>query len=83
MPTVEVTGGCFCCHYDDLEARLEELERTAMPHAIFVETDVDGNGLVAAYAAELPGCAVFASTDTEATAAMPSRVGTGHSKNKS
>ena len=45
-----------------------------MPHAIFVETDVDGNGLVGAYAAELPGCAVFAATDDEATAQMPRRV---------
>ena len=45
-----------------------------MPHAIFVETDVDGNGLVAAYAAELPGCAVFAATDDEAVGAMPMRV---------
>jgi Ni2+-binding GTPase involved in maturation of urease and hydrogenase len=38
VPAVEVTGGCFCCHYDDLEARLDELERTAMPHAIFAES---------------------------------------------
>ena len=45
-----------------------------MPHAIFIETDVDGNGLVGAYAAELPGCAVFAATDDEAAAAMPRRV---------
>src|SRR5918994_3897533 len=45
-----------------------------MPHAIFVETDVDGHGLVAAYAAELPGCAVFAATDDEAAGAMPMRV---------
>ncbi len=45
-----------------------------MPHAIFVETDVDGHGLVGAYAAELPGCAVFAPSDEEATAAMPRRV---------
>ena len=45
-----------------------------MPHAIFVETDVDGRGLVGAYAAELPGCAVFAATDAEATSAMPRRV---------
>ena len=45
-----------------------------MPHAIFVETDVDGNGLVGAYAAELPGCAVFAATDDEAAGAMPMRV---------
>jgi hypothetical protein len=46
-----------------------------MPHAIFIETDVDGRGLVAAYAAELPGCAVFAPTDDEAAGAMPRRVG--------
>ncbi len=45
-----------------------------MPHAIFIETDVDGNGLVGAYAAELPGCAVFATTDDEAAGAMPRRV---------
>src|SRR4026207_2450127 len=45
-----------------------------MPHAIFVETDVDGHGLVGAYAAELPGCAVFAATDEEASGAMPRRV---------
>ena len=43
-----------------------------MPHAIFIETDVDG-GLVAAYAAELPGCAVFAGTADEAAGAMPRR----------
>jgi hypothetical protein len=45
-----------------------------MPHAIFVETDVDGQGLVGAYAAELPGCAVFAGSDDEAAGAMPRRV---------
>ena len=45
-----------------------------MPHAIFVETDVDADGLVGAYAAELPGCAVFAATADEAAGAMPIRV---------
>ncbi|MGH2382171.1 MAG: hypothetical protein ACRDG7_13255 [Candidatus Limnocylindria bacterium] len=45
-----------------------------MPHAIFIETDVDGHGLVGAYAAELPGCAVFAASDEEASTAMPRRV---------
>jgi hypothetical protein len=45
-----------------------------MPHAIFIETDVDGHGLVGAYAAELPGCAVFAATADEAASAMPMRV---------
>jgi len=45
-----------------------------MPHAIFVETGLDDGASVAAYAAELPGCAVFASTDAEAAGAMPRRV---------
>jgi len=45
-----------------------------MPHAIFVETDVDGSDGFAAYAAELPGCAVFAGTDEEAASGMPRRV---------
>jgi len=46
-----------------------------MPHAIFVETGIDEGATVAAYAAELPGCAVFAATDGEATNEMPRRVG--------
>ena len=46
-----------------------------MPHAIFIETGLDGGGTVAAYAAELPGCAVFAATDDEAAGGMPRRVG--------
>jgi hypothetical protein len=45
-----------------------------MPHAIFVETGIDDGAMVAAYAAELPGCAVFAATDAEATSGMPRRV---------
>jgi hypothetical protein len=45
-----------------------------MPHAIFVETGLDGGATVAAYAAELPGCATFAPSDGEATAAIPARV---------
>jgi predicted RNase H-like HicB family nuclease len=43
-----------------------------MPHAIFVETELDGG--VAAYAAELPGCATFATSDDEAVTAIPERV---------
>jgi hypothetical protein len=45
-----------------------------MPHAIFIEADVDGPGSFAAYAAELPGCAVFAAGDEEAAGQMPRRV---------
>jgi hypothetical protein len=46
-----------------------------MPLAIFVETGLDDGATVAAYAAELPGCAVFAATDEAATGEMPRRVG--------
>jgi hypothetical protein len=45
-----------------------------MPHAIFIEENADGSGSVAAYAAELPGCAVFAAGADEAAAEMPGRV---------
>ncbi len=45
-----------------------------MPHAIFVETGLDDGATVAAYAAELPGCAAFAPTADEAAAAVPRRV---------
>ena len=45
-----------------------------MPHAIFIEPEVEGPGTFAAYAAELPGCAVFAGSDDEAAATMPQRV---------
>ena len=45
-----------------------------MPHAIFIEPEVDGPGTFAAYAAELPGCAVFAASDDEAAGRMPQRV---------
>jgi hypothetical protein len=45
-----------------------------MPHAIFMEPDVDGPGTYAAYAAEFPGCAVFSDSDEAAAAQMPGRV---------
>jgi hypothetical protein len=45
-----------------------------MPHAIFIEENADGAGGFAAYAAELPGCAVFAAGADEAAAGMPRRV---------
>ncbi len=46
-----------------------------MPHAIFIETGLDGGATVAAYAAELPGCATFGPDADAAAAAMPRRVG--------
>jgi len=45
-----------------------------MPHAIFVETGLDDGAAAAAYAAELPGCAVFATDPDTAAAGMPRRV---------
>jgi len=38
VPTVEVTGGCFCCNYDDLDARLDQLEGAVKPDVIFAES---------------------------------------------
>jgi Ni2+-binding GTPase involved in maturation of urease and hydrogenase len=38
VPAVEVTNGCFCCHYDDLEERLSQLQAGAQPDVIFAES---------------------------------------------
>lgn len=38
VPAVEVTGGCFCCNYDDLDAQLAQLKATARPDVIFAES---------------------------------------------
>jgi G3E family GTPase len=38
IPTVEVTGGCFCCNYDDLDDRLDQLEGAVKPDVIFAES---------------------------------------------
>lgn len=45
-----------------------------LPHAVFIETGLESGATVAAYAAELPGCAVFATSDATASQAMPGRV---------
>jgi len=38
VPTVEVTGGCFCCNYSDLDTQLAQLKATAQPDVIFAES---------------------------------------------
>lgn len=38
LPAVEVTGGCFCCNYDDLHGRLDEIVRSAQPQVVFAES---------------------------------------------
>ena len=45
-----------------------------LPHAVFVETDIDESGTAVAFAGELPGCAFAASDPTAAVAGVPARV---------
>ncbi len=47
VPVVEVTGGCFCCNYDDLEDRLDQLCERLQPDVIFAESVGSCGDLVA------------------------------------
>ena len=38
IPAVEVTGGCFCCNYADLDQSLDQLVESARPDVIFAES---------------------------------------------
>ncbi len=38
LPAVEVTGGCFCCNYHDLNDRLLQLVEEINPDVIFAES---------------------------------------------
>lgn len=38
LPSVEVTGGCFCCNYESLDDRLDQLIVSANPDVIFAES---------------------------------------------
>ncbi len=38
IPTKEVSGGCFCCNYDDLEASIQSLTEGHDPDVIFAES---------------------------------------------
>lgn len=38
VPAVEVTGGCFCCNYDDLDVRLAQLMAEMHPDVVFAES---------------------------------------------
>jgi G3E family GTPase len=38
IPTVEVTNGCFCCRYEDLEEKLEQLTEKEKPDVVFAES---------------------------------------------
>ncbi|MCL4562697.1 MAG: CobW-like GTP-binding protein, partial [Chloroflexi bacterium] len=47
VPAVEVTGGCFCCNYDDLASRLDQLREEVHPDVIFAESVGSCGDLVA------------------------------------
>ena len=38
LPTVEITGGCFCCNYRDLQTQVSELVSAYDPDVIFAES---------------------------------------------
>ncbi len=38
VPAVEVTGGCFCCNYTDLDQSLDQLVALAQPQIVFAES---------------------------------------------
>jgi len=38
IPAVEVTGGCFCCNYHQLDDQLENLIESVQPDVIFAES---------------------------------------------
>ncbi|REG04711.1 GTP-binding protein [Pelolinea submarina] len=38
LPTLEVTGGCICCHLDDFNERVDELTVRYHPDVIFAES---------------------------------------------
>jgi G3E family GTPase len=38
LPVAEVTGGCFCCNFDDFESRVQQISREHAPDVIFAES---------------------------------------------
>jgi Ni2+-binding GTPase involved in maturation of urease and hydrogenase len=47
LNTVEVTGGCFCCQFDDLDRRISEILENVQPDVIFAESVGSCTDLVA------------------------------------
>lgn len=37
LPVLEVTGGCFCCNFNELTAKIEELAESQMPDLVLAE----------------------------------------------
>lgn len=38
FPALEVTGGCFCCHFNDLSEQIEKIAREYNPDILFAES---------------------------------------------
>ena len=38
LPAVEVTGGCFCCNFNDLNEKMHQLVREIEPDVVFAES---------------------------------------------
>ena len=38
IPAVEVTGGCFCCHYTELDEQIQTLLDDIQPDVLFAES---------------------------------------------
>jgi G3E family GTPase len=47
IPVEEVTNGCFCCNYSDLEQRIQHLQAVHQPEIIFAESVGSCTDLVA------------------------------------
>lgn len=47
IPTVEVTRGCFCCNYENLQEKIEQLEANEKPDVVFAESVGSCSDLVA------------------------------------
>jgi len=47
IPTVEVTNGCFCCNYENLQEKIEQLAENEKPDVVFAESVGSCSDLVA------------------------------------
>ncbi|HTE27703.1 GTP-binding protein [Flavitalea sp.] len=53
LPTLEVTGGCFCCNYEKLSSAITTLDRNEHPDVIFAESVGSCTDLIATVAKPL------------------------------
>lgn len=47
IPTGQVTGGCFCCNYNDLDVQIDKLISSDKPQSVFAESVGSCTDLVA------------------------------------